>query len=267
MFQCRSSTRVLSWIPFALAALVSCQSSPQRLDPPDLKDDFGDALEHQPITAETVGEREMLHRRWQLDLKGQAVFPTGFFQSNNFEIGPSFGFKAAIETEKDLFIGIDFDWARIEQKDGIGGVSPSQLGSAEPDQLFDHFDRYNVLLSANYDLTIAKSFMVDKHPLKWRFGVGIGGTLIDGTVDSDLKDQFSASGQTIKLQPYAGFCARFGTGLRWYLTESTILFSEVSYDFVYPFTMEVVINRDRSEVDGDIDFGAVNLGLGVAFEF
>jgi len=58
-----------------------------------------------------------------------------------------------------------------------------------------------------------------------------------------------------------------GTGLRFQLAEHVILFTEASYDFVAPFNIEVRINRERSQVDGDIDFGAINLGAGIAFEF
>lgn len=268
MSQCRSSTAVLPWIPIVLMAALGCESTPRRIDPPDLKDDFGASLDTQPITAESVGEREMLHRRWQIDLKGQAAIPTGFFQDNGFEIGPSVGFKAAIETEKDLFIGIDFDWARWKQKDGVSSAlsNPSSLAGITPDQLYEDLDRYNVLLSADYDWTIARSFMAEKHPLKWRFGLGLGGTLIEGNVDSALKRQISAAGSEIDIVPFVGFCARIGTGLRWQAAENVILFTQASFDFVYPFKIEVR-NPTRSEVDGDIDFGSINLGAGIAFEF
>lgn len=269
MFQCRSSTALYSWIPFVLLALVGCESTPRQIDPPDLKDDFGASLERQPITAESVGEREMLHRRWQLDLKGQAAIPTGFFQDNGFEVGPSAGVKVAIEVEKNLFVGIDFDWANWKQKDGVSSSlsSPSTLSGVTPDQLFEDLDRYNFLLSVDYDWTIARSFIVDKHPLKWRLGLGVGGTLIEGNVDATLDRQVKAAGSELDIVPYVGFCARFGTGLRWQASDSVILFTQASYDLVYPFTMEVRIDRNRSEVDGDIDFGSINLGAGIAFEF
>jgi len=274
MFHCRSSPSRLSLVPFAVAAVLSatttgCQQTPRRIDPPNLEDHFGGRLESQPITAESVGEREMLHRRWQLELKAQAAIPTGFFQSNGFDVGPSLGLKTSIETEKDLFIGLDFDWATWEQKDGVESLldDPASLSGVEPDQLFEDLDRYNILLAIDYDWTIARSLLARNDPLKWRFGIGLGATVIEGHIDEELEDQVKAAGSDIDIVPYFGFCARFGTGLRWQLTDNVILFSQATYDFVYPFEMQVRLNRNRSEVDEDIDFGSVNLGAGVAFEF
>lgn len=269
MFQCRSSTLFCSLVPLVLSTLISCESIPRRIDPPALEDDFGGSLDSQPITAESVGEREMLHRRWQLEIKGQAAIPTGFFHSNGFDVGPSAGFKASIEMEKNLFIGVDFDWANWEQKDGVGsGFSdPASLVNAEPDQLFEDLDRYNVLLAIDYDWTLAKNVVTKGDALKWRLGVGMGGTLIDGRVDEELEDQVKAAGSDIDIVPYVGFCARVGTGLRWQATDQVIFFAQAAYDFVYPFEMQIRLDRSRSEVDEGIDFGSVNLGAGVAFEF
>ncbi|HZN60707.1 MAG TPA: hypothetical protein VFD71_21715 [Planctomycetota bacterium] len=262
--------RSRAWLPMVLLGFVAgCAGAPRQIEPPERKDDFGDTLETQPITAETVSETQMLHRRWQLELKGQASIPTGFFAANDFDAGPSAGAKVSIETAKNLFVGVDFDWAQWKQNNGVGDAlaNPTDLENAKPDQLYDKVDRYEVLLAIDYDWTIAKSFIGERSPLIWRFGLGLGGGVFRGDVDPALKQQTQAAGSDIEIVPLVAFVGRLGTGLRFQLAEHVILFTEASYDFVAPFNIEVRINRERSQVDGDIDFGAINLGAGIAFEF
>ncbi|MBI4605785.1 MAG: hypothetical protein HY721_27785 [Planctomycetes bacterium] len=259
----------LAWIPIVLVASLGCETAPQRLEPPELKDDFGSSLETRPITEESVGETQMLHRRVQLELKGAAAIPTGFFQDNGFEVGASAGAKGEIELVKDFFLGLSFDYVTMEQGDGVSDVlsNPLSLSGVEPDQLYDTIDRYNFLAVADYDWTLARSFLVEKAPLKFRLGGGLGATVVDGEVDSSLEDQIKAAGGDIETVPYVGFLARASAGVRWQVLPTMLLFAEVSLDFVYPFEIEIRLNRVRSTVDGDIDFGSVNLGGGVAFEF
>ena len=79
----------------------------------------------------------MLHRRTQFEIWSGAVIPTGFFASNSFEVGPGAGFKASIETSKDLFVGVEFDWANWQQGEGASKFSenPDALANLRPDQL------------------------------------------------------------------------------------------------------------------------------------
>ncbi len=269
MSLCRSRAFLITWAATLFLGLAGCRNTPRRLAPPDLKDDFGSSLETQPITAESVSEKQMLHRRWQLEVKPRVSIPTGFFEDNGFEIGPGIGVKAQIETEKNLFVGFEFDYGTWRQGDGIKDPlgSPTSLAGVKPDQFYDDVERFDFLLAVDYDWTLAKNFITRGDPLKLRFGGGLGATLVEGDVDPFLDEQFKAAGSDIEIVPFVGLLARLAVGLRWQVHDNVIVFIESSYDLVAPFTMEVRINRDRSEVDGNIDFGSINFATGVAFEF
>lgn len=269
MFPCRSCLRARAWVPFVLLSVLGCESGPQRIDPPELKDDFGGSLEPKPITEESVGETQMLYRRSQFELRGMAVVPTGFFEKNDFDVGVGGGMKAALEMSKNFFLGFSFDYMALEQGKGVADVvnSPNGLLNLRPDQLYDNIERFNFLFVGDYDFTLAKSFIGDKTPLKLRLGGGLGATLIDGDVDSFLEDQIAAAGSTVDTVPYVGFLGRLGIQLRWQLHQNVLLMTGVEYDFVYPFEIEIKVDRQRSTVNGDIDFGSINLGAGIVFEF
>jgi hypothetical protein len=266
-----SSSRGLLLMVLPLAfTVIGCVSTVKPLDPPEHRDDFGIPTETQPITAESVSETQMLHRRTQIEVKGHAVIPTGFFQSNSFEVGPGVGMKAGIEVAKDFFANFSFDYAHIKQGDGVSEVAPGDpdsLGGIEPDQLYEEFDRFNFLIGLDHDWTVAKTFITDGSPLKLRLGGGAGLTVIEGEVDSFLKSQIEAAGSDIELIDYYGFLLRISGSARWEVTDQFILFVEAGYDLVAPFTIEIKSGGQRSEVDGDIDFGAINLGAGIAFQF
>ncbi|HVR75129.1 MAG TPA: hypothetical protein VMT52_12385 [Planctomycetota bacterium] len=264
----RSRGLSLAVLPLVVT-VIGCVSTVKPLDPPEHRDDFGIPTESQPITAESVSETQMLHRRTQIEVKGHAVIPTGFFQSNSFEVGPGVGMKAGIEVAKDFFANFSFDYAHITQGDGVSQVvsDPNSLGGIEPDQLYEEFHRYNFLIGLDHDWTVAKSFLNDNSPLKLRFGGGAGLTVIEGEVDSFLKSQIEAGGSSIKIVDYYGFLLRLSGSVRWEVTDQFILFAEAGYDLVAPFTIEIKSGGQRSEVDGDVDFGSINIGAGIAFQF
>lgn len=262
-----SSSRGLSLAVLPLVVtVIGCVSTVKPLDPPEHRDDFGIPTETQPITSESVSETQMLHRRTQIEVKGHAVIPTGFFQSNSFEVGPGVGMKAGIEVAKNFFANFSFDYAHITQGDGVSEVSPGNpaaLGDIEPDQFYKELHRYNFLIGLDHDWTIAKSFITDSSPLKLRLGGGAGLTVIEGELDSLLK----ASDPSMRIIDYYGFLLRLGGSVRWEVTDQFILFAEAGYDLVAPFTIEIKQSGQRSELDGDIDFGSINIGAGIAFQF
>jgi hypothetical protein len=208
----------------------------------------------------------MLHRRTQFEVWGGAVIPTGFFADNSFETGPGAGFKASIETSKDLWVGVEFDWANWQQRDGASR-NLANLATLRPDQHFDELNKFNALLVSDYDWTIAKSFIEEDKPLKVRLGGGVGATVIDGTIDPFLESRAQATGASLSIPTQTLFLARIAASLRWQLTDTFILFTEANYDFVAPFTINEKRNGNRNELSGDIDFGSISLGAGVAFEF
>jgi len=255
------------WL-FVLLPALGCESTQRRLEPPELEDDFGATLETAPITEESVGETQMLHRRVQLEAKGMAVIPTGFFASNGFEVGPGAGVKAGIETGKNFFLGLSFDWAHWDQSEGVSQItSPGALTSVRPDQLYEQLDKLNFLLNGDYDWTLAKSFLAEDKPLKLRFGAGMGLAWVTGDIDPFLKQQAAAVGSDVGIQDYFGFLLRLAASLRWQLTDHVVVFGEAGWDLVSPFSIEVNVDGQRSQVGGDIDFGSIGLGGGIMFEF
>ena len=269
MSLCRRCSQALLWVPIVLLSVLGCESAQRRLEPPEWRDDFGSSLDTAPITDRSVAETQMLHRRTQLEVWSGAVIPTGFFASNSFEVGPGAGFKASIETSKDLFVGVEFDWANWQQGDGASSVSgsPGALASLRPDQLFDELNRFNMLLVSDYDWMITKSFIEEDKPLKLRLGGGLGATVIDGTVDSFLESQAVAAGGSLSIPTQTFFLARIAASLRWQLDDNLLVFTSLDYDFVAPFGINEERNANRNEVSGDIDFGSISLGCGVVFEF
>jgi len=269
MSLCRRCSRVLLWASIVLLPALGCERTQRRLEPPEWRDDFGSSLDTDPISERSVAEGQMLHRRTQFEIWSGAVIPTGFFETNRFATGPGAGFKASIETSKDVFVGIEFDWTRWEQDEGVSTLvgDPPALAGLNPDQLFDQLDRFNVLLVSDYDWTITKSFIQEDKPLKVRLGGGLGATVVDGSIDPLLESQAEATGGTLSIPTQTYFLARIAASLRWQLNDNFLVFTSVDYDFVAPFKTDIEINKERSEVSGDIDFGSVSLGAGVVFEF
>jgi hypothetical protein len=211
----------------------------------------------------------MLHRRTQVELKAGSAIPVGLVQQNHFEPGPFLGIKGEIEVAKNLFLGVSFDWAHSRQSRGVNQLigDPTTLAGVEPDQLFKSFDRYTWLGLFDYDVPLTKDFIVEKSPLLFRFGLGLGAMLIDSEEDDFLKNQIAAAGSEIKINPYVGFVARPGVSFRWQVWEHGLVFVEACMDIVTPHRISVKINRQNSEVAGDIDFSSINLTAGWAFEF
>ena len=263
MSLCRRCSQALLWVPIVLLSVLGCESAQRRLEPPEWRDDFGSSLETDPITDRSVAETQMLHRRTQLEVWSGAVFPTGFFANNSFEVGPGVGFKASIETSKNLFVGVEFDWANWQQGDGATKDDTEGLESLRPDQLFDELNRFNMLLVSDYDWMITKSFIEEGKPLKLRLGGGLGATVIDGSIDPDIQVPDS----TVSIPTQTFFLARIAASLRWQLNDDILVFTSLDYDFVAPFGINVERNANRNEVSGDIDFGSISLGCGVVFEF
>lgn len=266
---CRSCAHALLWVPIVIFSLAGCATSGGGVESPTYQDDFGERLSTQPITPETVSEEQMFHQRSQVELKVGSSVPVGLFASNNFDPGPMVGIKGEIEAAKNLFLGISFDWAHSDQSKGVTQLigDPTTLAGVTPDQLFKEYDRYTLLALFNYDVPLTKEFIAEKCPLLFRFGAGAGLMVVDSVEDPFLKDQIAAAGSEIKINPYYGFVFRPDVSLRWQVWEHGLVFLEASLDIVTPNSISVKINRQNSDVNGNIDFSSVNLAVGWAFEF
>jgi hypothetical protein len=159
--------------------------------------------------------------------------------------------------------------AELTQEKGIKDIvgSSGSLADAEPDQNYEELEKFDFLLTLDRDFQVSRNFLVENCPLLFRLGSGLGVTLIEGKEDPFRKNQARVSGGSFDIEPFVGFLARFGIGLRWQVHDNVVPFVEASYNLVYPFEIEVRENRERRSVDGDIDFGTILIGGGVAFEF
>lgn len=269
---------LLAWAPLALMCLWGCANSPRRdaapmddLDQPPTEaasvgapgedpafytDDFGGAVEAPPITEESVSEEMMLHQRAQLELNAGMVMPIG-----EFEVGPSLGLKGSLEAYKNIFFGLSFDWARQNVDEGISSLDdPGDLERADADQFYEYINRYNLLMTADYDIPLEEDFLVEDTRLILRLGLGAGSSIIVGKEDKAIDE-------TVKINTYFGFLLRPAVSLRWMLSKRSLVFFTAAYDFVYPDKIDVRITGSSRRVDDDLYFGTFLLQFGVAFEF
>lgn len=259
MFRCRSWALRLSWVPIALVVVVGCQDTPRRLDPLPVQDDFGEELgPAETFDEETVSDTHMLHRRVQLELTQGVVMPSG-----HMDWGPRTAFKGSIETMKNLYWGIAFDWANQKITKSITQEYGSivDLSRADPDQYFRDFDRYSFLGVLDYDLPVTKNFLGEDLPLFFRVGVGMGVQVVNGDEDPVVR----AAGY--KVVPFVGFIFRPAASFRWQVWKHGLITLGTGFDLVAPDTIDVKVSQDRRQVDGRIDFSTFFIGAGIALEF
>jgi hypothetical protein len=258
MLSCRLRTHACAWVTLVCITALGCNGAPTRIEPAKYRDHFGQELGEETITEESVGREQMLNRRAQLELRGAAVVPI----ESNLEVGAGAGIKGEIETFKNLFFGVSFDWSHLETDkqiaDSVNALDTAALLNADPTELFESLDRYNFLLLFDYDVPLAKSF-------SFRFGAGLGLALI--TFDEGRNpDNVSPPGYD--LEPFVAFLFRPSIDFRWQVWEHGYLTAGASYDFIPTGNIEISPAKgDRSEVNGSVNFSTINLGGAWVFEW
>jgi hypothetical protein len=273
----RSRSLALAWVAVALSQLAGCSGTAVErearddavpppadtstgIDDPVYTDDLGQPVGREPIDESTVGETEMLKRRLLFELRGGASVPLPYFEDNEFTPGPLLGFKLELETVKNLYFGLSFDWSQQDVDEGVSSivVDPDQLPGVGPDQLFDQTTRYNVLAVFDYDIVLVQDTIGKDTPFMFRFGAGAGLVVIDGEEDPQV---------AFDIKTFYGFALRPAVGLRWQFHPNILAFTELSYDFVFPDEIEARISGEDSTIDGDVDFATLNLIVGIGFTF
>jgi hypothetical protein len=225
-------------------------------------DDIDNALGEPAITERTVGRDLMLRRRAQVELKVGASVPVGLFEDNEFEPGIFLGAKASVEGAKNIFFGISFDYSRNTVDEGVSALAndPSSLPGVTPDQLYESINRYNTLILFDHDIVLVEDTIAENRPLILRWGAGVGVSVIDGKEDPNVG---------FEIKPFVGFLFRPALGLRWQIHDRGLIFAETSIDFIFPneIRADPAGPDDSATIDGDIDFSAVNIAVGYAFEF
>jgi hypothetical protein len=231
-----------------------------RVDPPIYTDDLGEPVGREPITASTVGETQMLKRRMIIELRGGVSVPLPTYEDNDFTLGPLIGAKIELEAVKNLYFGLSFDWAEQDVDDGVSTVvsDPEQLPGVTPDQLFELTDRYSILAVFDYDIVLVRDTIGKETPLLFRFGAGAGLIIIDGKEDPQVN---------FDIKTFYGFLFRPAIGIRWVFHPNILVFGEMSYDFVIPNDIYADSGGEDVRIDGNVDFGSLNLIVGIGFQF
>jgi hypothetical protein len=157
--------------------LASCNTTPDRISSRPDSDDFGAAVPgDEDIEVESVQRTEMLHQRTQWEIRLGPSFPFDLFNPGNdpridndhgaffdtFE-GWAIGTKGSLEAQKNLFLGIAFDWSHQNVED-------LALSANEAIRYVDEYDRYTFLVGVDYDIPLWEA----EDALIFRMGFGTG---------------------------------------------------------------------------------------------
>jgi hypothetical protein len=231
----------------ALVGLDGCAIAQRSVAPCQLEDDFGLPTDDRTITPDSVQQEEMFQQRVQLELKAGPSFPFDIFNPGNdtrTDIGPTLGAKGSFEVDKNLFLGLSFDWARHNVENAVG----EQIG------VIALYDKFNFLVNADYDIPLWQG----SDAMFLRVGAGVGMVVI-GPRDA---------GRTQNVETVLQFVFRPTIGIRYPLSEKILIFSELSYDFVPERSLTVKQFGDDVRVGGEraaFDSGAI--WFGVAFQW
>ena len=252
MPSCRLWTHT-TWVAFVVLAVFGCQS-PERIEPPQYRDDFGRDVSDEPITESSVSEEQMLHRRAQIEIRAIGAVPV---DESDLEAGAGAGVKASIEVQKNIYLGLAFDWARFDI-DADDLSSPSGLANAGPLQRYEYIDRYNILFTFDHDIVLSRNFIREDSPLMFRWGFGPGVFIAAGPEEEALAGD---------LVTFVQFLLRGEVGLRWQLAPWAIVSLGGAFDFVPEDNIEVNFGNDVRAVEGKVNFSTFNVVGGLTFQF
>ena len=254
MLVSRDAIRAFGWILVLTLSMVGCQSAPEQIPSKGFTDDFGgDVPTREEITVESVQDKEMLHQRAQAEFRLGTSFPFDLFDPGrdpHTNIGVVGGGKLQLETAKNIYLGLSFDWTDNDVEPNISGLG---------EQIFavQGYDRLSVLGTIDYDIPITE----DPDGLLLRLGMGIGMTVVDFNTLPDFLNN-PAFG---KIEDLYQIMFRPSIGLRLPVSDNLLLFSELSYDIV---PERSIAFRDDFAVAGErAIFSSGALILGISFQW
>lgn len=267
MLVSRDAIRAFGWILVLTLSMVGCQTAPEQIPSKGFTDDFGgDVPTREEITVESVQDKEMLHQRAQLELRLGGSFPFDLFDPgrdpyiNSFgENGPAHGSgqleavaggKLQLETAKNVYLGLAFDWT-------VHSVEPNTQGLSEQVFALEAFERLSVVGTVDYDIPLTE----DAEGLLLRLGMGIGMTVVDfKTLPSFLNNP--AFG---KVEDLYQIMFRPSLGLRLPVSDNLLLFSELTYDIVPE--RSIAFETDTAIAGERAIFSSGALIFGISFQW
>ena len=250
----RTGLQLLIGLCLAGWVLPGCQSQQQL-------EDFYYADADEII--ERSEREEMLHVHGIVDLKGSAFIP---FDSD-YDVGAGIHVKGQLEVAKNLYLGVELGYVYQEVDETASDVldaftagDPGQAAAAadlDPEQWMERFDRWNILFVFDYDIPLTDGD-APVNPL-FRFGLGLGATIIDGKPD---KNAFAPS---VDSRIFAQFLARPSVQFRIPIVDFCLFFIDASVDFVPVDKMTIDLGGQRTKIDEDVYFSGFNLGGGFSF--
>ncbi len=204
-----------------------------------------------------VVRTEMMKHRGRAEPKTGIMIPI----NTSFDIatpadGVS-GIKASYEAiQKGMFFGIEFNYVNFESKSPITrGSSQAVQLAADTEDLMKEFDRYQMMLTWDYDIPLGESLY---SPI-FRFGIGLGAVAIhpheaDGNTLIDIDDFFM-------------FVGRPSVGFRFPFHENIAGFIEANYDFIPEGQLTGEFGNQTVDVGDKVDFSSGNVWIGLSFEW
>lgn len=259
MFMQRNRWIRLSCLFLAVGVFSGCHTSP------DVEDYY---YQDEESFEKQLGREEMLHQRAILDLKGNAFIPL----DTDFKVGYGGGIKGELEVYPNLFLGLELDYVYQEVDENASDVlgqfrsNPNSqaalqaAASLDAEQWMESFERYNILFVFDYDIPFWED---DPHAPVFRFGVGLGAVII--TAEEVPSDTFA---EPFDARVFSQFLARPSVGLRFPFHDHFSVFTQVSLDLIPSDNMSVsgpLFDSNRTDLDGQVNFSGLNIGVGFAF--
>ncbi len=216
---------------------------------------------------ETLEEEDIEGRVMREELtsnRGRLQFPKiGVAIPVNSQLKPGIitGIRGQIEAvQKGMWFGFEFDYANMDSKDPVtSGTSQAELAAADTEQLFESYDRYQLMLTWDYDIPLGDGPFI---PIFYA-GLGLGAAAFNPKEASGFTSADFDVGYAFVARPEVGFLFPFH--------ENIGAFLELSGDFIpeFQFTGDTRINGQATNVDigEEVGFSTINVFAGLTIRW
>lgn len=224
----RTLRNTFAWFVLGVFA-AGCKTAPPPSDIPE--------EEEEDVETKTALTEMMQHRAF-VQLKTGVMIPfNNEFETAGIADGVS-GVKGALETiQKGMWLGMEFDYARVHSSKpvSLNWNSPEQIqrsneefNNASTEQLMNYHDRFQVMLTWDYDIPLGKKApkkQWDLYSPIFRLGLGLGGMVVNPEEADGVKFRTDFNNAW-------GFVGRPNLGLTFPFQQHVQAFLEFNLDFV-----------------------------------